>query len=216
MQVLFDLRPPHLIALQSQKVDLSRVMSVVLFLVFILLSIYNISFTTYRYFQVRQELSSSRGEQASVRDMTAQLMGAIREMQALKTRVVAYLDFTREELPAVEFMKVLEDTIPQGLKIASLEIYSGNPGSGYALMVGAALSDDEIKAFAANLDAMKYIVTRVDAPITTKSVLGSKQISDFRLTCDIRKILDIAADDPNQQQPVPEAPAAPAEGGGNQ
>ena len=194
MQVLFDLRPPHLIALQSQKVDLSRILSVVLFLVFILLSIYNIGFTTYRYFQVRQELSSARGEQASVRDMSAQLMATITRMQAMKTRLMAYLDFTREELPAVEFMKALEDAIPQGLKIANLDVRQGN-----ALMVGSALSDNEIIAFAANLDAMKYIITRVDAPVTNKSVLGSKQISDFRLTCDIRKILDIAADDPNQQ-----------------
>ena len=54
MQVLFDLRPPHLIAYQSQTVDMSRVLSVVMFLVFLMLSLYNIGFTTLRYIQARQ------------------------------------------------------------------------------------------------------------------------------------------------------------------
>jgi hypothetical protein len=212
MQVLFDLRPPHLVAMQSQRVDFSRVFSVLLFIIFLLLSFYNIGFSAYKYLQVRQELSAASGEQMTIRAMSAQLAGTIREMQALKTRIVAYLEFTREELPAVEFMKALEDAIPAGLKIANLEV---RPSS--VLMVGSALTDDEIIAFAANLDGMKYIVARVDSPITTKSVLGVRPISDFRLTCDIRKILDIAANDPNQQ-PLSTMPVSDtgtqAEGGG--
>jgi hypothetical protein len=126
-------------------------------------------------------------------------------MQALKTQIVAYLEFTREELPAVEFMKTLEDTVPDGLKISSLNVIPGN-----ASMVGSALGDDQIIAFGANLGSQQYIVTRVDSPVTTKSVLGTRQISDFRMTCDIRKILDIAANDPNRQLVTP----MPAEEGG--
>jgi hypothetical protein len=201
MQVVFDLRPPHLVALQSQRVDVSRVLSGVMFVVFLAFSFYNIGFTAFKYFKVRQELSAATGEQMSVQAASAQLAAAIKEMQALKTKIVAYLEFTREELPAVEFMKALEDAIPSGLKVANVSVRPGN-----ALMVGSALTGDEIIAFAANLDAMKYIVTKVDSPVTTKSVLGTKQISDFRVTCDIRKILDIAANDPNQQ-PLPEIPA---------
>jgi hypothetical protein len=81
-------------------------------------------------------------------------------------------------------------------------------------MVGSALSDAEIIALSLNLGAMSYIVTRVDAPVTTKSVLGTRQISDFRLTCDIRRITDIAADDPNQQIQTSFVPAM--EGGDGQ
>jgi len=207
MQVLFDLRPPHMITYQSQKVDISRVLSVVLFLIFITISIYNVASTTFRYIQTRQELVAARGERDQVRTMSASFAAKIREMQALKTKIVAYLEFTREELPAVEFMKALEDALPAGLKISSLSV---RPGS--VLMVGSALTDTEIIALSSNLDAMQYIVTKVDAPVTTKSVLGSRQISDFRLTCDIRKILDIAADDPNQWIQTPGIPAE--EGGG--
>jgi hypothetical protein len=127
-------------------------------------------------------------------------------MQAEKTRIVAYLEFTREELPAVEFMKALEDTVPNGLKISTLEVRPGN-----ALMVGSALGGDQIIEFAANLDSQKYIVTKVDSPITNKSELRGRQISDFRITCDLRKILDIAANDPSRQLAVP---VTVEEGGG--
>ena len=206
MQVLFDLRPPHLVAYQSQKVDMSRVLSVVLFLIFLMMSLYNIGFTTFRYVQTRQELATARGEQDQVKTTSASFAAKIRQMQELKTKIVAYLEFTREELPAVEFMKALEDALPNGLKISALSVRPGN-----VLMVGSALSDAEIIGLSSNLDAMRYIVTKVDAPVTTKSTLGVRMISDFRLTCDIRKILDIAADDPNQRLQTPVIPAT--EGG---
>jgi Tfp pilus assembly protein PilN len=158
------------------------------------LSFWNIGFTAFKYLQVRQELSASLGHQSEVRSQSDALAAAIKQMQALKTQISAYLEFTREELPAVEFMKTLEDTIPEGLKISTLNVIQGS-----AAMSGSALGDDQIIAFAANLDSQKYIVTRVDSPVTTKSVLGTKQISDFRITCNLNKILDIAANDPNRQ-----------------
>jgi hypothetical protein len=210
MQVLFDLRPPHLVALQSQRVDISRVLSVLLFFIFISLSIYNIAYTAFKYLNVRQELNKATGEQVNVRSSSQSLAAKIQAVRAIKTRIVAYLEFTREELPAVEFLNAIEYAIPTGLKIASIAVRPGN-----VLMRGSALSDEEIIVFGANLDSMKYIVTKVNSPITTKSVLGTRQISDFSITCDIKKILDIAAEAPNQQVSLPDA-TAPVEGGGNQ
>jgi Tfp pilus assembly protein PilN len=206
MQVLFDLRPPHLVQLQSKNVDVPRLLSILLFMVFMALSFWNIGFTAFKYLQVRQELSASMGRQSEVRTQSASLAATIKQMQALKTQIVAYLEFTREELPAVEFMKTLEDTVPDGLKISTLNVIQGS-----ASMSGSALGDDQIKMFGANLGSQSYIVTRVDSPVTTKSVLGSKQISDFRITCNLRKILDIAANDPNRQLAVP---VPVGEGGG--
>jgi hypothetical protein len=191
---------------------MSRILSVLLFLIFIMLSLFNIGYTTVKYIGVRQELSSSAGEQQTVRTQSTQFLAKISEMRAIKTRIVAYLEFTREELPAVEFMQALEDALPAGLKIANLDIRPDN-----ALMVGASLTDNEIISFAENLAGMRYIVTTVDSPVTTKSVLGSRQIMDFRLSCNIRKILDIAADSPlRTQQIVPAVPAEQQAGGGGQ
>ncbi|MDR1966308.1 MAG: PilN domain-containing protein, partial [Synergistaceae bacterium] len=196
MQVLFDLRPPHLVQLQGRQIDAARLLSVLFFVVFILFSGYNIFYTALNYLSVRRDLESATGEQISVRDESASLLSSINKIRDLKTRVIAYLAFTRNELPAVEFMKILEDVVPQGLKIATLEV---RPES--VLMVGSAISDEEIIALTTNLAGMSYIVKKVDAPVTNKSVMGTRQISDFRVTCDIKPILDIAEGDPNRLPP---------------
>ena len=195
MQVLFDLRPPYLVQMQSQRVDVWRLLSVVFFLMFLILSVFNIGYTAVNLRSVMKELTAQTGEQMSVRDQSVTLAATIKNMQALKTRVVAYLEFTKAELPSVEFMKILEDVVPAGLKISALDVRPGN-----VRMRGSALGDDEINALVTNLAAMRYIVTKVDAPVTTKSTIGSRLISDFTLTCDIRSVLDIAADDPNTRQ----------------
>ncbi|MDR1579320.1 MAG: hypothetical protein LBS35_03100 [Synergistaceae bacterium] len=198
MQVLFDLRPPHLVQLQSRSVDVSRLLSILLFMIFMALSFWNIGFTAFKYLQVRQELSASLGRQSEVRAQSASFAATIAQMRTLKTQIVAYLEFTREELPAVEFMKTLEDTVPDGLKISTLDVTPGN-----ASMSGAALGDDQIIVFGANLGSQSYIVTRVSSPVTNKSVLGTRQIMDFQITCSLKKILDIAANDPSRQLAVP-------------
>ncbi|MDR3280836.1 MAG: PilN domain-containing protein [Synergistaceae bacterium] len=197
MQVIFDLRPPFLVQHQAQRVDIARVLSVVLFLVFIIFSFYNIGYTAINYLDVRRDLTDATGEQMSVRDQLAGLADSIQQARNIKDSVVVYLNFSREELPVVEFMKALEDTVPPGLKIANLDVRPGN-----VVLSGSAASDNEINTFIANLDtdAMKYIITTVGSPTTTKSVLGSKQIADFRVSCAIRAILDIAANDPSLNQ----------------
>jgi hypothetical protein len=199
MQVLFDLRPPHIVQLQSQKVDITRVLSVLFFVLFILVSVYNIGNIAYNFLEVRKNLANAMGEQRSVQDASAAFTAEINRLRTIKNKITVYLAFTREELPAVEFMKALEDALPQqGLKVSRLEVRPNN-----VLMTGSALSDNEIAMFAANLESLNYIVTRVDSPVTTKSTLGSRQISDFRLACTIKKVLDIAKNDPNQQVFIP-------------
>jgi hypothetical protein len=178
--------------LQSQKVDILRVFNVLFFLIFLMLSIYDIGFLALNLRRVKQELSVARGNESSVQTQSAQYASAITTMKALRDRVQVYLQFTREELPAVEFMAALEGAISNGIKISHLEV---RPGS--VLMRGAALTDQEIIDFAAKLDGMKNIVTNVAAPVTAKSNLGSRQITDFTITCNVKDIMAIAAVYPN-------------------
>jgi hypothetical protein len=201
MQILFDLRPPHIVQLQSHRIDIARVLSVLFFLLFIIISVYNIGYIAYNFLEVRKNLADATGEQRSVQDASAAFAAEITRLRAFKNKITTYLEFTREELPAVEFMMALENALPeQGLKISQLEMRPN-----YVMMVGSALSDNEIAMFAANLEKLSYIVTKVDSPVTNKSTLGTKPISDFRLACTIKKVLDIAENDPNQQvfiQPI--------------
>lgn len=191
MQVLFDLRPQHLVHEQETRVDPIRLLSVLLFVAFVLLSAFNIGYITLQLNAVRSELSALRGEEARVGDNNARLTESIKSMRVMRDRIKAYLAFTSQELPTVEFMAALEGAVPRGLKINNLEIRPGN-----VLMRGSALTDQDIIDFGAKLDGMRGIVRKVDAPVTTKGTLGSMIVSDFSMTCNIRSISDIAASYP--------------------
>ena len=195
MQVSLDLRPAHLVFIQEQKVDIVRLLSVLLLLIFLILSVVNIGFTAFKLRDVRAELASTRGEQVRVKENGDRLSASIVEMRKMRDRVKAYLEFTRLDLPTVEFMAALEGAVPNGLKIANLEIRPGN-----VLMRGAALTDQEIIDFGAKLDSMRNIVTRVGAPVTTKGTLGGRRgtvmISEYSIACNIRSISDVASSYP--------------------
>ncbi|MDR1914954.1 MAG: PilN domain-containing protein [Synergistaceae bacterium] len=192
MQTMFDLRPPHLVQMQSQKVDILRVLNVLFFLVFIMLSIYDIGFLALNLRRVKLELNDVRGEEMRVQTQSAQYASVLTTMKALRDKIQVYLAFTKEELPAVEFMASLEGAIPSGITITTMDVRPGN-----VLMKGAALSGEPIIELAAKLDGMKNIVTNVDAPVTSKSTLGARLISEFTITCNIKDIMSIAAVYPN-------------------
>jgi hypothetical protein len=179
------------VQLQEQQVDLTRLLSVLLFVAFVGLSLFNIVHITIRLRDVRTDLASTEGEQLVISDQTERLGQRIAEMRKLRDKVRAYIEFTRQELPTVEFMAALEESVPDGVKISNLQI---RPGS--VTMRGSALTDQDISEFGARLNGRKDITTGVDAPVTTKTTLGSVMISDFSISCNIRSISDIASSMP--------------------
>jgi hypothetical protein len=193
MQVLFDLRPPHLVQSQETKVDMVRLLCVLLFVLFVLLSAFNIAFTTLQLSGVRAELARIRGEAERAGENKNRLDSRLAGMREFTDGVREYLAFTSQELPIVEFMTALEGAVPPGLKIENLEILPGN-----VIIKGSALSDRDIIDFGAKLDSMRGIVRKVDAPVTTRGAVGAKIVSDFSMTCDIRSISEIANEYPEQ------------------
>ncbi|MDR3255579.1 MAG: hypothetical protein LBT31_08415 [Synergistaceae bacterium] len=198
MKVLFDLRPQHLVRVQDQQVDLLRLLSVLLFVAFVLLSLFNIGNITYNLRDVNVRLAATHGNLSVVTANSNRLAARIEEMRVLRDRTRAYLEFTRQELPSIEFMAALEGIVTSGMKVESLEL---RPGS--ATMRGSALTDQDIVDFSARLDGMKNITSLVDAPITTKGSLGAAMISEFAISCTLRSISDIAAS-------MPESPGGAA------
>jgi hypothetical protein len=174
--------------IQEQQVDLTRLLSVLFFVAFVGLSLFNIGHITFRLRDVRAELANVEGEQLIVSDQTERLGQRIAEMRKLRDKVRAYIEFTRQELPTVEFMAALEESVPDGVKITNLQI---RPGS--VTMRGSALTDQDISDFGLRLDGRKDITTGVGAPTTTKATLGSRMISDFSISCNLRSISDIAS-----------------------
>jgi hypothetical protein len=105
-------------------------------------------------------------------------------------------------------MSALEGAVTTGLKVSNLEIRQGS-----VTMRGSGLTDQDILDFVAKLDSMKNIVTRVDAPVTTRGTLGKAIITDFAISCNIKSISEVTVAVP--EEPVINTQVEGAEGAGN-
>ncbi|MDR0648298.1 MAG: PilN domain-containing protein [Synergistaceae bacterium] len=186
MQVLFDLRPPHLVQAQGQKVDLTRVLIIVLFVGFVVVSIFNIANMMVKLRGLNTELDEGRLESSSIGNRISGLDTKIAEFRAARDKIKAYLEFTRQDLPTVEFLSGLEGAITAGLKVSNIDI---RPGS--VTMRGSGVSDQDVMDFVNALDGMKYMITKVDPPTMTKSTLNNALITDFALSCNIKSVTEI-------------------------
>ncbi|MDR1481069.1 MAG: hypothetical protein LBI74_00415 [Synergistaceae bacterium] len=192
MKVLFDLRPSHLVQEQDQQMDITRLFSLIFFLVFCLLSLVNIVYIAKNLLEVREELTITRGDEIAVTENVTMLTASINKMREVRDRARIYLEFTRQELPAVEFMAALEGAASDGLTIINMDIRPGN-----VMMRGSAVGDQDIIDFSSRLDGMKNIVTKVDAPVTTRGLVGSMRVTDFSVTCNIKSLSEIAESMPD-------------------
>lgn len=188
MQVLFDLRAPKLVQLQETHVDPLRLFSMLLFGAFVVISLFNIAYTIINLRDVRSQLDSVKGEQTVLVDQSARIDMEIGTLRLYKEKIKAYVAFSKEEMPSVEFLAALEGAIPAGVKLTRLEMRPGN-----VLMRGAALSDQDIIDFGSKLDSMKNIVTKVDAPVTAKDTTGSRVILEFTIPCTVKTVSEVAA-----------------------
>jgi hypothetical protein len=220
MHVLFDLRPQHLVQIQDQKIDIVRVLIVIFFVGFVGISIFNIANMTVRLHAVTSDLADVQAQRASVGANLSNMETKIAEFRALRDRIRAYLEFTRQELPTVEFLSALESAVTSGLKVANIDIRTGS-----VTMRGSGVTDQDVMDFVNGLDSMKYIITKVDPPSMTKSTLANRTITDFSLSCNIKSVTEIGValpqelniqttvGDETQPVPVPEAPEVPADQG---
>jgi hypothetical protein len=174
--------------------DLSRLLSVILFLAFCLLSLANIVYMAMNLLEIREELTTAKGNEIAVTENVTMLTGSINKMREIRDRARIYLEFTRQELPAVEFMAALEGVASDSLTIVNMDIRPGN-----VMMRGSAIGDQDIIDFSSKLDGMKNIVTKVDAPVTTRGAVGSMLVTDFTITCDIKSLSAIAESMPDIQ-----------------
>ncbi len=174
--------------MQERQVNVGRLLSVSLFLIFTLLSLFNVVYMGMQYHGVRRELIAAKGNQDHLMAQTDGLTQKITSMKDLKDKMIGDMGFVRQDLPTVEFLAALEGAVPSGVKITRLEIRTGN-----VMMEGVALDDQNIITLGAKLDGMKNIVKKVDAPTTTRTAVGNRVAFAFKITCDIRGISEIAA-----------------------
>ncbi len=159
-----------------------------LFGAFVVISLFNIAYTVINLRDVRSQLDSVKGEQTVLVDQSARIDMEIGTLRLYKEKIKAYVAFSKEEMPSVEFLAALEGAIPNSVKLTRLEMKPGN-----VLMKGVALTDQDIIDFGSKLDSMRNIVTKVDAPVTAKDASGGRVILEFTIPCTIKTVSEVAA-----------------------
>lgn len=198
MQVLLDLRPQHLVKLQETKVDAVRLVCILLLSVFILLSIFNLGFTALELSNAQSELAAAQSELSGLRSGNNRLNESLKTMRDLREQTESFIELIRQDIPTVEFLAALEAAVPDGLKIQDIEMRENN-----VMMKGTALTDQDIVDFGEKLGGMRYIVRRVDAPVTTRGGAAGgggrgrgrtaeNMQPSFSITCSILSLAEIA------------------------
>ena len=215
MQVLFDLRPAAIVHAQEQQIEPIRLTAVSLFVVFVIVSLFNIFYASSHLLAITKELAILRGEENSLSSQVGNYNDMVTEMRSFKDRLTKKIDFINQELPTVEFLATLEGAVPQGLKITTVEIRQGN-----VRMEGVAVQNDSVVEFGKKLAQADSIILQVDAPITTKAAVGTKMRTAFSITCNIKnitEITEITTAPKNTEQPasadIPAAEVVSAEKG---
>lgn len=180
MKVFFDLRPQYIVASQNTKIVPLRLIIVVLAAVFFIVSAFNIAFLLIELSDGRSELVSLRSEERRLTESQARILAAIEAMRKTRDDIKGIIDFRKQDIAAVEFLSSLEGVVPPGLKISKMEIRQGA-----VTMNGSSLDDKSIIDFGSQLGELRGIVSHVSAPVTVRSSIGSRMISDFTLRCSI-------------------------------
>lgn len=188
MQVLFDLRSPKLVQLQETRVDPLRLVSMLFFGAFVVVSLFNIAYTVINLRDVRAESDSISREQTILVDQAARIDTEIGTLRLYKEKIRAYVAFSKEEMPSVEFLSALEGAVPTSTKLTKLDMKPAN-----VVIRGVALTDQDIVDFGNKLDSMKNIVTKVDAPVTARATSGRRIILEFTMPCTIKDVSAVAA-----------------------
>jgi len=162
MTVKVDLRPLGVKIFEKKKVDLPRVVALVLILVFVVVS----CFTTVYGIFVLKELSAERQAlEASVEKLTQEskrLDGYIAEVTERLDLYGKALALLREDIPSIEFFTAATAALPENVWLSDVQLVPGE-----ANVNGYAFAENDIAAFALKL-LNASVVSSISPLVTSK------------------------------------------------
>ena len=193
MSLKLDLRPVDYIESERKPVQLKRTAALVLVVLFV-----GVSAVTFIYGLVlSRSLRAERMELASNIERMLQQSGKLgtelKKQQALYQDFGKALVLLQKELPSVEFLGVLERTLPPGVWLQKAGL---SPGK--AALSGFAYTENDVVSFGRALSEAS-VVSSVGFPVTTRVRQESGASVRFSLDCGIRDIMSIA---PGRDEPA--------------
>lgn len=188
MTVKVDLRPLSVRIFEKKKVDLPRVVALVLILVFVVVS----CFTTVYGIFVLKELSAERQAlEASVEKLTQEskrLDGYIAEVTKQLDLYGKALALLREDVPSIEFFTAATAALPENVWLSDVQLLPGK-----ANVNGYAFAENDIAAFALKL-LNASVVSSISPLVTSKeerrgSEGQGRALVKFSFSCTVKDLV---------------------------
>ena len=188
MTVKVDLRPLGVRISERKKVDLPRVVALVLILVFVVVS----CFTTVYGIFVLKELSAERQAlEASVEKLTQEskrLDGYIAEVTERLDLYGKALALLREDIPSIEFFTAATAALPENVWLSDVQLVPGE-----ANINGYAFAENDIAAFALKL-LNASVVSSISPLVTSKEERKGSEgqgqaLVKFSFSCTVKDLV---------------------------
>lgn len=188
MTVKVDLRPLSVRIFEKKKVDLPRVVALVLILVFVVVS----CFTTVYGIFVLKELSAERQAlEASVEKLTQEskrLDGYIAEVTKQLDLYGKALALLREDVPSIEFFTAATAALPENVWLSDVQLLPGK-----ANVNGYAFAENDIAAFALKL-LNASVVSSISPLVTSKEERKGSEgqgqaLVKFSFSCTVKDLV---------------------------
>ncbi|NCC58757.1 MAG: hypothetical protein EOM17_14190 [Synergistales bacterium] len=192
MKVSLDLRPRALVESQKKRLNVARLFMTLFLLSFMLLGISTLLWGFWNYISLRDRVAFLEDTLSIQRAQNARLANELKRLSDEEKVFVSALKLLQDELPALEFLKGMESSLPRGVWIRNFSLVPGKIS-----IQGSSYNEDDVVEFGKGL-LDTPVVAAVDFPVTTRVVRDGQSLVDFSLVCSLR---DFVAT-------IPVAPAA--------
>lgn len=189
MKVKLDLRPRSMVEARKKKVNAARVLMVTFFLAFFLVGGVTLGMAFMKVKGMNAEITMLSDQVAMQQAQNLKMSNEIKRLAGVESIYVSALNLLHEELPALEFLNSIETSLPLGVWISSVSITPGK-----AIIKGNSYVEHDVVEFAKGLlDA--GVAATVDFPVTTRVTKDNESMVDFTLSCILRDLAALSAED---------------------
>jgi len=188
MTAKVDLRPLGVKIAEKKKIDLPRVIAMVLILVFIVTSCFT---SVYGIFVLRELVAKRQALEASVEKLTLEgkrLDGYIAQNKEKLDLYEKALSLLREDIPSVEFFSAVMASLPNEVWLSQVRLLPGR-----ADVEGYAFAENDVAAFALKL-LNSSVVNTISPLVTTKETKRTKgeqesSLVKFSFSCELKDFM---------------------------
>ncbi|MFA7622102.1 MAG: PilN domain-containing protein [Aminobacteriaceae bacterium] len=193
MKVSLDLRPRAVVAAQKKQLNVARLFLVLFLVTFFLIGTATLVRAGFLFRSLKSSVRDIRNELQTQETSELRLNNELKRLAEEEALYVSALKILRDELPGLEFLQSLENSLPLGVWIQNISVLPGR-----ATLQGRAYKEDDVVEFGKGL-LDEPVVAAVDFPVTSRVAKDGQSLVDFSLACSLR---DFEASNPVPATPV--------------